>query len=271
MAFPLRAVLVVWLVLAPIAGLAQPDTGAIGGRVNDDAGGVLGVRVTVLAAAVAKETVTGADGRFLIPGLPAGTYRLRAELAGFRPNTIENVVVRAGATTDVRVALRAGFRANNDYVLPADGIAGAMREAAEVLHVRVRSLIGSGPLGTAANIVGTEYEAVVLETIKPGSAVRAANTFVKFWQHDAGRVVEEGRNYLGQFRVIAPGESAIVLLRSDSARGLTTYADPRYLMSTAKGVVTSLGSADARVPDGMPVDKAIETLRGLLKTTDRDR
>ncbi|HET9371133.1 MAG TPA: carboxypeptidase-like regulatory domain-containing protein [Vicinamibacterales bacterium] len=263
----LRVVILAWLALAVFA---QPDTGAIAGRVTDESGGVLpGVKVTVLAASVAKEIVTGADGRFLIPGLPVGTYRVRAELAGYRPAMLENLVVKRGATTDVRVPMRVGILSGSLMVLPADGVAGAMREAVEVLHVRVRSLIGSGPLGKGANIIGTEHEAVVLETIKAGATARAPNTFVKFWQHDAGRVVEDGRNYLGRFRVIAPGEPVIVLLRSSPSEGLTTYADDRYLFSTAKGVVTAFAIQDPRIPDGTPVDKAIATLRELVKAGDR--
>ena len=49
-----------------------------------------------------------------------------------------------------------------------------------------------------------------------------------------------------------------------------TYADRRFLYSTAKGAVTSLFSAsDPDLPNGTPVDKAIETIRALIKSGDR--
>jgi hypothetical protein len=263
------------VVLVTVALVMTPQTGGTGtlsGRVTnaEDAGVALpGVTVTAISTMITRTATSAADGRYTIRELPPGTYRVRADMNAFRAAAVERVEIKAGASTEVDFSMRLGIITNADFAAPPGGVADALREADEVLHVRARSIIGSGPLGRNATIVGTQYEAVVLETIKPGGAVRAPNSFVKFWQHDAGRVVEDGRNYLGQFRVIAPGESVIVMLRSEPARGLTTYADARYLISTAKGVVTAFGTPDPRIPNGTPVDKAIETLRALLKSGGR--
>jgi outer membrane receptor for ferrienterochelin and colicins len=62
---------------------AQP-TGAIAGRVVDDTGSVLpGTTVTVSAPGTTRVVYTDADGAFEVDGLPAGTYRVTASLAGF--------------------------------------------------------------------------------------------------------------------------------------------------------------------------------------------
>jgi hypothetical protein len=68
------------------------------GVVVDDSGGALATVQLMLrqtATGLTRTAVTGADGRFVIAGVPAGQYDLRAELSGFRP------VVRSGLTLTV--------------------------------------------------------------------------------------------------------------------------------------------------------------------------
>ena len=84
----------------------QGLTGQISGTIVDSNGGVIpGVAVTITNAGTAstRDTVSGPDGTFLFPDLLAGTYDLKAGLAGFKTYEQKGIVL---SSTD-RVALRA--------------------------------------------------------------------------------------------------------------------------------------------------------------------
>lgn len=67
---------------------AQTLVGEIAGRVTDSGDETLpGVRLQLSSGALSRETLTDRDGRFRFDGLPSGTYRVVADLAGFRPVT----------------------------------------------------------------------------------------------------------------------------------------------------------------------------------------
>jgi len=77
--------LVVVMLRQPVC--AQPVTGSVAGSVSASTGiGLPGATVTVVSAdaGIQRSTVTGADGEYLVEGLPLGVpYELRAELEGF--------------------------------------------------------------------------------------------------------------------------------------------------------------------------------------------
>jgi hypothetical protein len=75
---------------------AQITQGRLTGLVTDAQGAILpGVTVTATSPSLigVQTTVTQADGKFLFPALPTGTYRLVFELSGFQKLTRENVQV----------------------------------------------------------------------------------------------------------------------------------------------------------------------------------
>lgn len=90
---------------------AQQSGSAIRGRVIDQQQGVLpGVAIVVTHAETGtiRETVTGPDGTFLVPGLVPGPYRITAELQGFRRLTQESLVLSVGSTLQVDLTLQVG-------------------------------------------------------------------------------------------------------------------------------------------------------------------
>ena len=86
------------LVVASFAA-AQQGGSAIRGRITDQQQGILpGVSIVVTHAesGTIRETVTGADGTYLVPGLVPGPYQIAAQLQGFSRLTQENLVLRIG-------------------------------------------------------------------------------------------------------------------------------------------------------------------------------
>ncbi len=93
---------------------AQGGTASISGSVFDQDRAVLpGAVVTATndATGIARETVTGTEGRFVIPTLLPGTYTLAVELAGFQTQTRQSM------------ALRIGQELNVDFTLSLAGVA----------------------------------------------------------------------------------------------------------------------------------------------------
>jgi hypothetical protein len=78
-----------------ICAFAQ-NCGSITGTVKDSGGGVVpGVPVTVLEQSMGLRAAvsTGADGNFIFPQLPPGTYTLTVEAKGFKKSESKDVVV----------------------------------------------------------------------------------------------------------------------------------------------------------------------------------
>jgi hypothetical protein len=98
-----RSVFTALLLVCLVAGsaAAQITQGRLTGLVTDAQGAILpGVTVTATSPSLigVQTTVTQADGKFLFPALPSGTYRLVFELSGFQKLTRENVQVAIGQT-----------------------------------------------------------------------------------------------------------------------------------------------------------------------------
>jgi Carboxypeptidase regulatory-like domain len=110
----LRAFLAVGVVLVlalPAAGQSQAVNGAIEGTILDTSGGVLpGVTVTVtnVETGASRTVVTNERGLFRAPLLPLGTYRVAAELAGFKTIERGGITLAAGQTAVINMTMDVG-------------------------------------------------------------------------------------------------------------------------------------------------------------------
>ena len=99
------------LALGATAALAQTNTGEIAGIVADESGGVLpGALVTATHADSGQVLVrvTDAEGRFFLPALPIGTWRVQVELAGFATQTQTGIVIEIGRVATLAFTLGLG-------------------------------------------------------------------------------------------------------------------------------------------------------------------
>lgn len=108
-----RLVSITLAALFAIASLAsaQQGTSELRGKVSDAQGGVLpGVNVTVTnqASGMFRETVSGGDGSFIASGLVPGTYRITAELQGFKKFERGELRLEVGKTTSIDVNMQVG-------------------------------------------------------------------------------------------------------------------------------------------------------------------
>jgi hypothetical protein len=114
-------VLITLLVVASLLGTSGPALGQggiaeINGVVVDQSQAVLpGVTVVVtnVGTSAARDVVTGPDGRFIVPTLTPGVYRVSVELPGFQPQVRDNVDLRVGQEVTLAFTLAVGGLAEN--------------------------------------------------------------------------------------------------------------------------------------------------------------
>jgi len=85
------------------------ETGEIKGRVLDESGeGLPGVEIMAKSPNLqgTRRVISTTDGQFTFPLLPVGKYTLTFHLDGFNPVVQEEVIVRLGRVTDLKVFLR---------------------------------------------------------------------------------------------------------------------------------------------------------------------
>jgi Carboxypeptidase regulatory-like domain/TonB dependent receptor len=109
---------------------AQTQTGTITGTVTDSTGAVLvGSTVTITneGTDVGQTTTTDAQGRYLVPLLPIGSYDVQAKLSGFQTVVHKGITVAVGATPVV------------DFSLPVGKVSETVTVAGEVSQVQTQS------------------------------------------------------------------------------------------------------------------------------------
>jgi len=112
MRVPVGVMCLAWLLVPAAVPAAWAQTAAtISGVVVDANRAVLpGVTVTArnTGTALARTVVTGAEGRYVIAGLPPGTYELRAELSGFRPHVRKEMQLTVAQSLVLNIILEVG-------------------------------------------------------------------------------------------------------------------------------------------------------------------
>lgn len=150
------------LLLAPAAAAAQarPATGRIVGRVIDAASGqgISDAGVQVVGTTVG--VMSGLEGRFTVPSVPAGTVTIQVRRIGFAPKTITGLMLAAGETLEQNVSLSAAVIALSAQVVTAAAERGTVSEALDeqrtatgIVNSVTREQIARSPDSDAAQAV----------------------------------------------------------------------------------------------------------------------
>jgi hypothetical protein len=118
-----RLVTLALLLLSSSWASAQATSSSIEGVLRDSSGGALpGVAVVAKHqdTGLIREVVSGANGRFVMPGLPLGRFEVRATLEGFKPVVKPEISVVLGVPAVLNLVLEPGVR-NEEITVLADG------------------------------------------------------------------------------------------------------------------------------------------------------
>src|SRR5262249_27778053 len=91
--------------LTTAAAVHAQDRGALTGRVIHKKTGHALPFANVAVVEAKRGGLTDSEGRFLITGLPPGTYEVRVQSLGYRPESRPGVVLSGGAAVTVDFAL----------------------------------------------------------------------------------------------------------------------------------------------------------------------
>jgi hypothetical protein len=108
---PFLLALLLILHALPAFAQSQAANGAIEGTVRDNSGGVLpGVTIALVNTDTGAQriVVTNESGLYRAVLLPLGTYRLAAELAGFKKYEQAGIELSAGRTAEINVTMQVG-------------------------------------------------------------------------------------------------------------------------------------------------------------------
>jgi hypothetical protein len=112
----LRAALILLLLFPAIAsGQSRATSADLEGTVVDQSGGIIADAEVVVANVetnIARTVATDVEGRYRVPALPPGTYRVSASRPGFTTQVRENVLLSLGHVLTV------------DFTLPVGGVIG---------------------------------------------------------------------------------------------------------------------------------------------------
>jgi hypothetical protein len=124
--------------------LAQ-GTAQITGAVQDSSGAVLpGAEITATQTetGVNRMTITNETGRYVLPNLPVGPYKLEASLPGFRTFAQTGIILQVNTTPTLNITLEVGqvseqveVQANTSLVETRSVSVGSVMETARIMEL----------------------------------------------------------------------------------------------------------------------------------------
>jgi len=200
--------LILWLTLAAPLCLAQTaSTGALSGAITDPTGAVVpGVQIKVTSETTGEtRTVTSrADGSYVVPLLPPGSYRIEAEAKGFKRGTLSGVRVEVTETATLDVRLEVGA-ANETVTVTADA-AVVQTESSALGRVTDEKVVVSLPLVTRNYTQILALSAGVSSNVSNAAALGRGSDTIEgsFLGSGSGTYVHGARSYDNNFQIRSP-------------------------------------------------------------------
>jgi len=114
---------------------ASDFTGSLEGQVVDQATRQPLPGANIVLLDTERGTITGEDGRFTIPGLPVGSYRLQVSMIGYETSIRPDVIVRSNRITTVNLALTEEVLAVAETVVSADYFSAVEEEKVSAVNL----------------------------------------------------------------------------------------------------------------------------------------
>ena len=260
------------LVLGVTRFAAAQTTGTLSGSIVDSSGAVLpGVQITVrqLSTGFTRSTITAADGRFVVAGISAGPYEVRAELSGFRPAMRADIVVTVGEVLTLpSIPLELG--GVQEAVTVTSSVSRVNTQTSELSYLVSEQAIATLPLN------GRNYTDLTL--LQPGVIAYPSRDGGSVVAHGLGMSVN-GQDYrsnvylldgtlLNDFTNGPAGSAAGTTLGIESIQSSASRRTPTARSSAATSAARSTSSPSrAPTPCAAAPTSSIATTRSTRRTT----
>lgn len=224
---------------------AQNANANIAGTVVDQSGAAVpgaALTLTLGASGTVRRAVSGTDGEFSFPNLPAGSYQLQCVKPGFETFIQQGIILHLNETANVPVSIKVGAAATTVQV--SANASPLNFQNAVIQHGVSTRQIQALPL----EVAGAQRSAVNFVTIMPGvnGGSGAAAPYAQFngGQEDSDEAVLDGVSMVEGLL----SQSGTVALAADfpispDAVGeislLTSNYDPQYGATTSAVIVAS--------------------------------
>jgi hypothetical protein len=234
------AVLLTIVAAVPCAAQTTAN-GEIGGRITDSSAATLpGVRLVIATDGERREAITDSNGRFALRGLKPGTYRVTAELPGFK--TLSGTIALSQTVHRVEIVwpLEVGCSSEDIRVIFHARDAAPLADAI----VQLRVISDDGPL-----LVSTRPECA--GSVSQTYTVRILNTIVHRNKHDDRSTTAQILRRRDE-APLKPGDEYIAFL----------WPEWRAAENLVLPIVAGRVSSPAEEAlDGMRLEEAVKTLR----------
>jgi TonB-linked SusC/RagA family outer membrane protein len=162
------------MIAASAVTLGAQETGVVTGRVTERGSGTPLVAAQVMIAGTTRGTVTAEDGRYRLPGVPAGTAQLRVLRIGYRAVT-QPITVTAGQTLTADVVLEASAVSLDVQVVSATGATERKREnGSDVGIIKPGEAVSIAATPTLSNVLTGKTAGLTVTQAagSPGSSSR---------------------------------------------------------------------------------------------------
>lgn len=214
--------------------LCAAVTGAISGVLKDPSGSVIpGATVTVTNAAQGVETKATCDskGVYIFPSLAVGTYALKAEAQGFKPQSKSNVVVDVDSSQQIDLTLELAQRIEEVNVTESElQVETQSTQVGEVVTGRAMTAVALNGR-SYTDLLALQPGIVPMSTQQPDSVVMAGATVA-----------------INPSGTLNPGNQSISGQREDANGFMVNGADVKELMNGGTLIIPNLDAiAEFRV------------------------
>src|SRR5689334_292578 len=239
--FALSVCLVVLVPSLPV--FSQANVGRIFGNISDPSGALIpgtSVTVTDVDRGVSRTLVTDEAGAYNAPSLPPGSYRIRAELPGFKAVERPNVVLEIAKELKIDLTLEPG--ALSEKVTVTDEV--------PMIETATATLGGTLQPGTIADLPLNGRNFMNLLQLRPGVTVYPGGGA---WTQTTNGLRPEHNVYIldgitameplgGQSTInsVSLAGDAASLLAIDTIQEFTTQQNPKAEFGWKPGTVTSV-------------------------------
>jgi len=227
--------LVASLFLAPGFAMGQARTsGQLSGTVVDPSGAGIpdaSLTLTQPSTGFSKTVTSNASGDYVFPDVQAGTYTLRADAKGFAPAVYNEVVVYAGRSTDLKVALKVGTTVETVEV----------SAAAEVLETSSNTLATTVDGDSIQNLPLAGRDALPFAELVPGAQSGGDQRFTTYNAMPNGAVnisVDGMNDNFQRYRTSTTGFFTAAPLRLGAIDEMSVSTDDLTADAGAEGAVT---------------------------------